>query len=122
MEWRVRRREEAQKKKKIQKKKNFQKKRKNQNATHHASLGQVTTVPVLGSTVLPGGTRHDVPSLEKVVPCGQRQVPAWHVDPPRHVAPQAPHEELEVRRLVQLPEQHAMSGSALQAVEQEPQC
>lgn len=120
MEKRVRRREEAQEEEAEEEK--LSKKRKNQNATHHASLGQVTTVPVLGSTVLPGGTRHDVPSLEKVVPCGQRQVPAWHVDPPRHVAPQAPHEELEVRRLVQLPEQHAMAGSALQAVEQEPQC
>ena len=74
-----------------------------------------------GLTVFPGGTRQDLPSLENVVPAGQRHVPAWHVEPPRQTTPQAPHEELDVARLVQLPEQHATVGSVLQAAPQEPQ-
>ena len=88
--------------------------------THQASLGQVTTEPS-GSTVFPGGTRQDFPSLLTVVPSGQRHVPAWHVEPPRQTAPQAPHEVLDVARLVQAPEQHATAMLALQAVPHEPQ-
>ena len=62
-----------------------------------------------------------MPSLEKVVPAGHRHVPAWHVEPPRQTAPQAPHEELDVARLVQLPEQHATSVSEPQAAPHVPQ-
>lgn len=80
----------------------------------------MTTLPS-GSTVFPGGTRQDLPSLEKVVPAGQRHVPAWHTEPPRQTTPQAPHEVLDVARLVQLPEQHATAASALQAAPHEPQ-
>ena len=80
----------------------------------------MTTLP-FGSTVFPGGTRHDFSSLLKVVPLGQRQVPAWHVEPPRQTAPHAPHEEPDVARLVQAPEQHATATSALQAAPQVPQ-
>ena len=76
--------------------------RKETRPTHQASLGQVTTEPS-GLTVFPGGTRQDLPSALKVVPLGQRQVPPWHVEPPRQAAPHAPQLAPDVARLVQAP-------------------
>ena len=94
--------------------------RKETRPTHQASLGQVTTEPS-GLTVFPGGTRQDLPSALKVVPLGQRQVPPWHVEPPRQAAPHAPQLAPDVARLVHAPEQHETATSALHAAPQEPQ-